>query len=74
MAGALLTLGTAPAGAGTLGAGGPTAAARVRRMIAAPNPLGRAASTGGMLAVAALIAFPLILLAAPAVGALAGDC
>jgi len=66
---ALLTLGGAPAGAGALGAGGSTAAARVRRLIAAPNPLGRAASAGGMLAVAALIAFPLVLLAAPAADA-----
>jgi Zn-dependent protease with chaperone function len=66
---ALLTLGTAPAGAGALGAGGSTAAARVRRLIAAPNPLGRAASACGRLAIASLIALPVILLAAPAVGA-----
>lgn len=69
---ALLTLGAAPTGA--LGAGGSTAAARVRRMIAAPNPLSRAASMGGMLAVAALIVFPPILLAAPAVGILGIGC
>ncbi len=66
---ALLMLGTAPIGAGALGAGGSTAAVRIRRLIAAPNPLGRAASTVGRLAVAALIALPVILLAAPAVGA-----
>lgn len=65
---ALLTLGTAPAGAAALGAGGSTAAARVRRMIAAPDPLGRAASTAGRLAIAALIALPVILLTTPAVG------
>ena len=39
---------------------------RVRRLIAAPNPLSRAASAAGALAVAALVALPLVLLAAPA--------
>jgi len=63
---ALLTLGSAPAVAGALGAGGSTAAARVRRLIAAPDPLSRAASTAGGLTVAALSILPLILLAAPA--------
>lgn len=66
VAGALLALGSAPATAPTLGAGGSTAAARVRRLIAAPDPLGRAASTAGGLAVSALSAFPLVLLATPA--------
>jgi Zn-dependent protease with chaperone function len=69
---ALLTLGAAPvvpAAAWALGAGGSTAAARVRRLIAAPNPLSRAASATGALAVAALVALPLVLLAAPAFGA-----
>jgi beta-lactamase regulating signal transducer with metallopeptidase domain len=63
---ALLALGSAPAVAWTLGAGGSTAAARVRRLIAAPDPLSRAASTAGGLRVAALGTLPLILLAAPA--------
>ena len=73
---ALLTLGAAPAplavpaGAWALGAGGSTAADRVRRLIAAPNPLGRVASAVGALAVAALVALPLILLAAPGFSAL----
>jgi hypothetical protein len=58
-----------PAAAWALGAGGSTAAARVRRLIAAPNPLSRAASAAGALAVAALVALPLVLLAAPAFGA-----
>jgi beta-lactamase regulating signal transducer with metallopeptidase domain len=69
---ALLTLGAAPvvpAAAWALAAGGSTAAARVRRLIAAPNPLSRAASAAGALAVAALVALPLVLLAAPAFGA-----
>jgi Peptidase family M48 len=61
---------TGRAAARALGAGGSTAAARVRRLIAAPNPLGRAASTAGTLAVAALVALPLVLLGAPAFGAL----
>jgi Zn-dependent protease with chaperone function len=63
---ALLTLGTAPAVAWALGAGGSTAAARVQRLIAAPDPLSRTASTAGVLTVAALSTLPLILLAAPA--------
>ena len=63
---ALLALGSAPAVAWALGAGGSTAAARVRRLIAAPNPLSRTASTAGGLTVAALSTLPLILLAAPA--------
>jgi Zn-dependent protease with chaperone function len=71
---ALLALGTAPerpaaqAAGWALGAGGSTAAARVRRLIAAPDPLGRAARTAGTLAVAALVALPLLLLSAPALG------
>jgi hypothetical protein len=66
---ALLTLGAAPLG--TLAAGGSSAAARVRRLITVPRPLSRAASLAGTLAVAALIAFPLILAAGPAVAAIA---
>ena len=84
VAGALLTLGSAaarsapagaagantgPAAAWALGAGGSTAADRVRRLIAAPRPLSRAARAAGALAVAALVALPLVLLAAPAFGA-----
>jgi Zn-dependent protease with chaperone function len=76
---ALLTLGAppaapaplaVPAGAWALGAGGSTAADRVRRLIAAPNPLGRVGSAAGALAVAALVALPLILLAAPGISTL----
>jgi hypothetical protein len=71
---ALLTLGAAPAGAAALGAGGSSAAARVRRLIAAPNPLGRMATTGWALAVAALAVCPFVLLLGPAVIAAAGQC
>jgi Zn-dependent protease with chaperone function len=66
VAGALLALGSAQAVSPALGASGSTAAARVRRLIAAPRPLSRAASTAGGLAVAALGAFPVVLLADPA--------
>jgi Zn-dependent protease with chaperone function len=66
VAGALLAMSAAPAEATALGAGGPGAAARVRRLIAAPRPLGRMASAGAGLTVAA----PLAVLAAPAVAAL----
>jgi Zn-dependent protease with chaperone function len=65
---ALLTLGAAPVTA--LGAGGSSAAARVRRLIAMPRPLSRGASLGGTLAVAALVVLPLILAAGPAVAAM----
>lgn len=72
---ALLTLGAAPEGAAALGAGGSTSAARVRRLIAAPNPLSRAVRAGGALAVVAVIAFPVAVLAGPAVSAMAaGSC
>jgi Peptidase family M48 len=64
VAGALLALG-APAPAIALGAGGSDTAARVRRLISAPLPLGRAATAGVVLSVAAMLAVPL-LLAGPA--------
>ncbi len=70
---ALLTLGAAPVVAGgRVGARGRRLhgrGSRPCRLIAAPNPLSRAASAAGALAVAALVALPLVLLAAPAFGA-----
>jgi Zn-dependent protease with chaperone function len=64
---ALLALAApAPAGAAALGAGGSATAARVRRLIAAPAPLGRPRAAAGMLTVAALAAFPVLVLAGPA--------
>jgi Zn-dependent protease with chaperone function len=72
---ALLALGSAPAGAAALGAGGSTAAARVRRLIAAPNPLSHAASAAAALAVAVMITFPAAILAGPAaIAAVTGHC
>ena len=71
---ALLTLGAPPAGAAVLGAGGSSAAARVRRLIAAPNPLSRTATAGWALAVTALAASPLVLMLSPAVVLAAGQC
>lgn len=70
---ALLTLAAAPAGAAALGAGGATAA-RIHRMIAAPDPLGRAAMAVATFAIAALITLPLLLLAGPAIAAVAENC
>jgi Zn-dependent protease with chaperone function len=65
---ALLALAApAPAAAAALGAGGSATAARIRRMIAAPAPLGRARAAAGMLTVVALAAFPVVVLAGPAV-------
>jgi hypothetical protein len=64
---ALLALAApASAPAAALGAGGSATGARVRRLIAAPAPIGRARTAAGTLTVAALAAFPLVLLAGPA--------
>jgi Zn-dependent protease with chaperone function len=65
---ALLAL-SAPAPTAALGAGGSATGARIRRLIAAPAPLGRGATAGAMLSVAAMLAFPLVLLAGPALAA-----
>jgi hypothetical protein len=62
---ALLAL-AAPAPAAALGAGGSAVAARVRRLIAAPAPLGRSRAAAGLLTVAALAVFPVLVLAGPA--------
>lgn len=64
---ALLAIGAgAPAGAAALAAGGSSTAARIRRLIAAPSPLSRAAASSGLLTLVALAAFPLAALSAPA--------
>lgn len=64
---ALLALAApAPAAAAALGAGGSATAARIRRLIAAPVPLGRTRTGAGLVTIAALTAFPLITLAGPA--------
>lgn len=75
VAGALLALaGPVPAPArATLAAGGSATGARVRRLIAAPAPVSRARSAAGMLTVTALAAFPLVLLAGPALAVTGRD-
>jgi Zn-dependent protease with chaperone function len=70
VAGAVLTLG--PSRGAALGAGGATAA-RIHRMIAAPDPLGRTAVAAWTAAVTVLVALPLLALAAPAIAARAQD-
>jgi Peptidase family M48 len=70
---ALLAL-AAPAPAMALGAGGSATAARVRRLIAAPAPIGRARTAAGTLTVAALAALPLVLLAGPAAVSVMSCC
>jgi Zn-dependent protease with chaperone function len=65
VAAALLAL-AAPVPVAVLGAGGPATAARVRRLIAAPAPLGRAAAAAAVVALAALAAVPLAVAAGPA--------
>src|SRR5439155_20327078 len=72
---ALLALAApAPAAAGALGAGGSATAARIRRLIAAPAPLGRARTAAGMATIAALAAFPIVRLAGPAAAASGMNC
>ncbi len=56
----------APVAAAALGAGGSAAAARIRRLIAAPAPLGRSRAAAGLVTVAALAVFPVLVLAGPA--------
>jgi Zn-dependent protease with chaperone function len=67
VAGALLAVGAPPVAVGALGAGGTATAARVRRLIAAPAPLSRAATAVGAFAVIGLVLVPLALLAEPAI-------
>jgi Zn-dependent protease with chaperone function len=72
---ALLALAApAPAAAAALGAGGSATAVRVRRLIAAPDPIGRARTAAGMTTVAAVAAFPLVLLAGPAASVSSMNC
>lgn len=66
-----LAEGSAPATA--LGAGGHTALARVRRLVAPAQPLGAARSALTVLAAAALLAIPVAVVAAPAVVAATAD-
>jgi Zn-dependent protease with chaperone function len=67
---ALLVLSARPAGVvGALGAGGSSTAARIRRLIADPAPLSRAAATGVLLGVISLAAMPLAMLVGPAIAA-----
>jgi len=72
---ALLALAApAPAAAAALGAGGSATAARIRRLIAAPAPIGRARTAAGMTTIVVLAAFPLVLLAGPAAAASGMNC
>lgn len=66
VAGALLAVAGPLAMAGALGVGGTATAARIRRLIAAPAPLSRAATAAGVLTVTTLVLVPLALLAEPA--------
>jgi len=57
-----------------LGAGGSATAARIKRLIAAPSPISRGRAAAGLLTVAALAAFPLVLLGGPAAAANVWNC
>ncbi|XAS67011.1 M56 family metallopeptidase [Micrococcaceae bacterium Sec5.7] len=70
VAGALLAVASGSAGHAVpsvaLAAGGAGAAARVRRLIPPPSPLGRAHAAVGSVAVAVLLALPLLVFGGPA--------
>ncbi|WP_327582366.1 M56 family metallopeptidase [Nonomuraea sp. NBC_00507] len=75
IAAALIRLATGRVPAFALGAGGETALTRVRRMLNPQAPLDRRERLAGLSAVAALLAGPAVLAAAPGVGAfLAHHC
>lgn len=67
VAAALFAVATGPAPAGALGAAGPGALDRIRRMLAAPQPLTRRTRIACVTAVHALVALPLLIAANPAV-------
>ncbi|GGO85451.1 integral membrane protein [Nocardioides phosphati] len=69
LAHALLNLGGAPAPAGLLGAGGSTAAARVRRLVAPSQPFGIVRGMAAAAGIAVVLALPLALAAVPALAA-----
>jgi len=66
LANALLSLGGTPAPVGLLGAGGSTAAARVRRLVAPSHPFGMVRGLAAAAGIAAALVLPLALAAAPA--------
>ncbi len=70
---ALVRLAEASAPAASLGAGGSTSLARVRRLVAPAHPLSVAGSAIAVLAAAALLATPVAVVAGPAVVATAAD-
>lgn len=67
VAAALFAVATGPAPAGALGAAGPGALGRIRRMLAAPQPLSRRTRVACVTAVHGLLALPLVIAAHPAV-------
>lgn len=71
LAGALLAVASGKAGApsAALAAGGPGAGARVRRLLPPDNPLSRVQAAAGSLAVAVLLALPLLVFGGPAAAA-----
>jgi Zn-dependent protease with chaperone function len=70
LADTLLTLADARTPAAALGAGGTTAACRVRRLIDPARPLSRLSTAAGSLSAAALFAMPLLLFSGPALTAI----
>jgi endogenous inhibitor of DNA gyrase (YacG/DUF329 family) len=73
VASALVSLAGAGVPAAALGAGGPTVLARVNRMLTPAQPLGRLRVLAAGTSVALLLTIPVVLAAAPAVGALVMD-
>jgi Zn-dependent protease with chaperone function len=71
LARALVTLADGGAPAEALAAGGATAVARVQRLLTPARPLGRVRTAVACLSIAAVLALPLLVAAAPAVAAAA---
>lgn len=70
---ALVRLAEASAPTAALGAGGSTSLARVRRLVAPADPLSVAGSATAVLVTLALLALPVVVVAAPALTAAAAD-
>jgi Zn-dependent protease with chaperone function len=73
LAGALVSLAEAAAPAGTFGAGGASALARVRRLSRPPAPLGVPRTLVTLTAVASVVVVPVLMTAAPGMVTLALD-
>ena len=73
LATALISLADVPAPVGTLGAGGSSALARVRRLVEPKSPLGLLRTIGVFGVALGAVVFPVLVVAAPGMAASALD-